>query len=195
VLRFEGEDVTKQSSLTIDTELIRYKWVSNGGQYPEYEKLIPTEFNTYAHFDTVEATKAISSLKVLADSKSYPVDLTIGDGKIVLANSDDKGQADIVADTDGQGFVRIDGKYLADVIEACGGMVDFKLTSPISPMSFSLDGYQVVVMPMITDKVNEWQKAQAKSQKAEPADEPQTEGEQAEPEPKPKKAKKPVTAK
>jgi hypothetical protein len=74
-------------------------------------------------------------------------------------------------------------------------MVDFKLTSPISPMSFSLDGYQVVVMPMITDKVNEWQKAQAKSQKAEPADEPQTEGEQAEPEPKPKKAKKPVTAK
>jgi DNA polymerase-3 subunit beta len=194
-ISFEGEDVTKPSSLIIDTELIRYKWVSNGGQYPDYEKLIPTEFNTYAHFDTVEATKAISSLKILADSKAYPIDLTIANGKIVMANPDDKGQAEVSADTEGEGFARVDGKYLADVLKACGGMVDFKLTSPISPMSFSLDGYQVVVMPMITDKANEWQKAQAKAQKAEPADEPQTESEKVESEPKPKKAKKPVTAK
>jgi DNA polymerase-3 subunit beta len=95
-ISFEGEDVTKPSSLIIDTELIRYKWVSNGGQYPDYEKLIPNEFNTYAHFDTVEAIKVISSLKVLADSKAYPIDLTIGNGKIVMANPDDKGQADLL---------------------------------------------------------------------------------------------------
>jgi len=99
-ISFEGEDVTKPSSLIIDTELIRYKWLSNGGNYPDYEKLIPTEFNTVAHFDTVEAIKAISSLKVLADSKSYPIDLTIGDGKIVMANPDDKGQAELAADTE-----------------------------------------------------------------------------------------------
>ena len=91
---FESEDVTKPSSLIIDTELIRYKWVSVNGNYPEYEKLIPTEFNCQAHFDTVEAIKATNSLKVLADSKAYPIDLTIGDGKIVMANPDDKGQAE-----------------------------------------------------------------------------------------------------
>ena len=51
---FEGEDVTKPSSLIIDTELIRYKWTSVNGNYPEYEKLIPTEFNCFAHLDTVE---------------------------------------------------------------------------------------------------------------------------------------------
>jgi DNA polymerase-3 subunit beta len=182
---FEGEDVTKPSSLILDTELIRYKWTSYGGDYPEWQKLIPTEFNTSAHFDTVEAIKAINSLKVLADSKAYPVDLTIGDGKLVMANPDDKGQADIPADTDGQGFVRIDGKYLAQALKACGGMVDFKLTNAYSPMLFSVDGYLLVVMPMLTDRANEQAKADREATEPEAT--------------KPKKvkrsrAKEPVTA-
>jgi len=188
---FEGEDVTKPSTLTIDTELIRYKWVSVGGNYPEYQKLIPTEFNCYASFDTVEAIKAIASLKVLADSKAYPIDLTVGNGKVVMANPDDKGQAELVADTDGEGFIRLDGSYLAQALKACGGMVDFSLTNALSPMLFSQNGYQLVVMPMITEKAQ----AEAKAEQAEPT-EPV-----AEPEPaKPKKArrsraKQPVTAK
>jgi len=101
-----GGDTIGGYSLIIDTELARYKWQGVNGDYPDYQKLIPTEFNTFAHFDTVEAIKATNSLKALADSKAYPIDLTIGDGKIVMANPDDKGQADIVADTDGEGKVR-----------------------------------------------------------------------------------------
>ena len=187
---FEGEDVTKPSSLILDTELIRYKWTSYGGDYPEWQKLIPTEFNTFAHFDTVEAIKAINSLKVLAYSKAYPIDLTIGEGKLVMANPDDKGYADVVADTDGQGFARVDGGYLANALKACGGMVDFKLTNAYSPMLFSVDGYQLVVMPMLTDKANEQAKADREA-KAEP--------EATKPAEKPKKAKRsrakqPVTA-
>ena len=100
---FEGEDVTKPSSLILDTELIRYKWVSYSGSFPEWQKLIPTEFNTSAHFDPVEAIKAVNSLKALSDNpKAYPIDLIIGEGKLVMANPDDKGYADIVADTDGK---------------------------------------------------------------------------------------------
>ena len=131
-----------------------------------------------------------------------------------MANPDNKGQADIVADTDGEGFVRIDGKYLADVLKACGGMVDFSLTNALSPMLFTTNGYQVVVMPMITDKAQAEAKAKA-TVPSEPSGEvePQSvtsqgtvETEQAEPEEpakpanKPKKAKRsrakePVTAK
>ncbi len=167
---FEGEDVTKPSSLIIDTELIRYKWVSVDGNYPEYQKLIPTDFNTIAHFDTVEAIKAVNSLKTLSDSKACPIDFTIGDGKVVLANPDDKGQAELTADTDGQGKVRIDGQYLAEVLRACGGMVDFKLTNAYSPILFAVDGYQVVVMPMLTNEANEQadKDRQAKAEQAEP---------------------------
>jgi len=181
-------------SLIIDTELVRYKWVSVNGDYPDYGKLIPTDFHTFAHFDTVEAIKATNSLKVLANAKAYPIDLTIGDGKLVMANPDDKGQADIVADTDGQGKVRLDGQYLAQALKACGGMVEFKLTTPLSPMLFTSNGYQLVVMPMITPEAqkSEAEKAkQAEPTTTEPVAEPTTEVE-TEPEPtepaKPKKA-------
>ena len=181
-------------SLIIDTELIRYKWSSVNGDYPDYGKLIPTDFNTTAHFDTIETIKAVNSLKALSDSKAYPIDLTIGDGKIAMANPDDKGQADIVADTTGQGKVRLDGQYLAEALKACGGMVEFSLTNAYSPTLFSADGYQLVVMPMLTDKANEQAKADREA-KAKQAEKP---AEQAKPvaehKPKRSRAKQPATA-
>ncbi|TET41624.1 MAG: hypothetical protein E3J60_04145 [Dehalococcoidia bacterium] len=197
-----GEKLTSKS-LIIDTELIRYKWVSYDGNYPDYEKLIPTEFNTFAHFDTVEAIKAVNSLKTLSDNpKAYPIDLTIGDGKVVLANPDDKGQAELSADTDGQGFVRIDGQYLADTLKACGGMVELKLTNSYNPTLFSADGYQLVVMPLFSDKANEQQRRdrEAKAKAEKPAEqqpeatEPVAEPVAEKPKGKAKRAKQPIKA-
>ena len=88
-------------SLIIDTEAIRYKWRGADGQFPDYEKLIPTEANTTAHLDTVEASKAIASLKALAGDKSYPIDLTLDGGYITMTSPDDKGQVTIPADIEG----------------------------------------------------------------------------------------------
>jgi len=188
---FEGEDVTHPSSLILDTELIRYKWVSYSGSYPEWQKLIPTEFNTFAHFDTLEAIRAVNTLKALSDNpKAYPIDLTVGDGKIVMTNPESTGEADITADTDGKCFVRVDGKYLLQALKACGGMVDFKLTSPISPTVFSTDGYQLVVMPMVTDKAKEWEKA--KQAEAKPTEVVAESTEQADKPKRKQKVKKPV---
>jgi hypothetical protein len=172
-------------SLILDTELIRYKWSTVNGTYPDWQKLIPTEFNTFAHFDTVEAIKAVNSLKALSDNpKDYPMDLTIGDGKIALTDRDGKGEASISADTAGQGKVRLDGRYLAEALKACGGMVDFMLTNAYSPTFFTADGYQLVVMPMVTTEATEAQKrereakAQAETTTTEPAEpEPVTEPE------------------
>ena len=170
----EGGEKLTSKSLIIDTELIRYKWTSLDANYPDWQKLIPTEFNTFAHFDTVEAIKAVNSLKALAGSKAYPIDLTIGDGKMVMLNPDDKGQAELVADTDGEGFLRLDGSYLAQALKACGGMVDFKMSSPIAPTLFSSNGYQLVVMPMITEKAQEYARQQAEQAETptEPVAEP-----------------------
>jgi hypothetical protein len=82
----------------------------------------------------------------------------------------------IPADIEGKPVkVRIDGSYLAQALKACGGMVDFKLTNAYSPMLFTADGYQLVVMPMMTNEASE----QSKRDKAEA--EPTT-TEQAEPE-------------
>jgi len=152
-------------SLTLDTELIRYKWRGADGNFPEYEKLIPADFNTLTSFDTNEALKAVSSLKVLSDSKAYPIDLTIGNGRVIMSNPDDRGQAEIPADTQGEGKVRIDGSYLADALRACGGMVELKLTDGKSPMLFASPDYELVVMPMLT---SESQKPEDKAEATEP---------------------------
>jgi len=95
--------------------------------------------------------------------------------------------------------VRIDGGYLADALKACGGMVDFSLANAYSPMLFTADGYQLVVMPMLTDKANEQAKADREA-KGEATTTEQAEPKATEPANKPKKAKRsrakqPVSAK
>ena len=92
-----------------------------------------------------------------------------------MANPDDKGQADIPADTDSQGKVRLDGAYLSQALRACGGMVDFKLTNAYSPTLFTTDGYQLVVMPMMINETTEamkWDREakQAEAKQAEPSE-------------------------
>jgi hypothetical protein len=144
-------DPDKSGRLILDTELIRYRWQGVSGNFPDYEKLIPSQPRPVgASFDTTEAIKAVSSLKVLADSKSYPIDLTIGNGKLIMSNPDDKGQTEIPADTEGEVKVRLDGSYLAEALRACGGMVELKLIDGKSPMLFAVDGYELVTMPMMT---------------------------------------------
>jgi DNA polymerase-3 subunit beta len=201
-LAFEGEDV---KTLILDTELVRYKWISDDGSFPEYEKLIPSEYNYLTHFDTTEAIRAVNSLKALSDGKSYPIDLAIADGKIVMANPDDKGKTEITAETDGEVRIRLDGSYLADALKACGGMVELKLTDGKSPVLFSSNGYKLVVMPMLTSEVKpEPEQAEPEAEtetepevEVEPADTavPEAEAVVKETKPKPKrkgKAKEPV---
>ena len=173
-LSFEQSgDSLDGTSLVLDTEAIRYKWRGADGQFPDYEKLIPTEANVTAHLDTLEAGKAIASLKALADSKSYPLDLTLNGGYITLTSPDEAGQTSIPAVFEGECKVRIDGAYLAEALRACGGMVDFKLTDSKSPVLFEAEGYQLVVMPMLT----------ADSKPTPEEAEAETEAEATEPEP------------
>jgi hypothetical protein len=95
-----------------------------------------------------------------------------------MTNPDDKGNTAIPADIEGKPVkVRLDGSYLAQALRACGGMVDFKLTNSYSPMLFTADGYQLVVMPMMTNESNKAMKADREAKQAEP-----TTTEQAEPE-------------
>jgi DNA polymerase III subunit beta len=169
-------------SLTLDTELIRYKWRGADGNFPEYEKLIPAEFNTFVSFDTNEAIRAVSSLKVLSDSKAYPIDLNIGNGKLTMSSPDDKGMAEIPADTQGEGKVRLDGSYLADALRACGGMVELKLTDGKSPMLFTSPDYELVVMPMLTSE-SQKPKGEPEQAEAEHAEDTEPEAETTEVEP------------
>jgi len=183
-LSFEKRaDSLDNTDLIVDTEITRYKWLSVDGQFPDYEKLIPTDIRVTAHLDTVEAVKAIASLKVLADSKSYPIDLHLNGG-IVMSSPDDKGEVTLPADIEGgEVRVRIDGLYLSEALKACGGMVDFKVTDGKSPLLFTVDGYQLVIMPMLTSESQKPEEKQTTEPQpeaeAEPVTEPDTEKDQA----------------
>jgi hypothetical protein len=69
-----------------------------------------------------------------------------------MSNPDDKGQTEIPADTEGEVKVRLDGSYLAEALRACGGMVELKLIDGRSPLLFTVDGYELVTMPMMANE-------------------------------------------
>jgi hypothetical protein len=163
------------ASLVLETELIRYRWRGVDGHFPDYEKVVPTSFNTLVSFDTSEAMKAVSSLKVLSDSKSYPIDLAVTDGKLVMSSPDEKGIAEIAAVTQGEGRIRLEGSYLADALRACGGMVELRLVSPQTAMVFSVDGFELVTMPMYSPTSQKAGETDTEPVKAE-ASQPTTEG-------------------
>jgi len=82
------------------------------------------------------------------------------------------------ADIEGEvNRVRLDGKYLADALKACSGMVDLKLSDGKSPVLFQVDGYLLVTMPMLTNA----EKPKAEPE-AEPAPAEEAPAEEAEPE-------------
>jgi DNA polymerase-3 subunit beta len=172
----EGETDSKEGkSLIAQTELIRYRWLDMPGTFPNYKQLIPENFRASAHFDTQEALQAVASLKALANAKDFAIDMTIGNGKVTLANPDNKGFTEVNADTEGEGQIRISGSYLYRVLKASGGAVDFRLSNAYSPMLFSTNGYKVVVMPMFSTYSQQEQAKDAAEAKAK------AEGEGAQP--------------
>ena len=162
-----GEELDGQA-VVIETEAIRYRFIGGGGNYPDYAKIIPTDHSILAHLDSVEAGKAVALLKAMADNpKSYSIDLLIGDGNVLMSSPDDNVDTSLAAETEGQGEIRVDGKYLADVLKVCGGMVDLTLTNAYSPMRFSTDGFSVGVMPMMSPNATEQKRQEAKAKQAE----------------------------
>ncbi len=140
-------------SLIIDTELVRYKYQSQEGKYPDYGKVIPGEFNAQASFDTKEAIKAIRSLvAVWYDDSLKPLYraliLTVADGKVTIEAKEDRGKAEIPAETSGEVKIAVQGKYLIQALKACGGIADMRLVNAQSPMLFTVDGYRCLVMPL-----------------------------------------------
>ena len=167
-ITFEPDGELDGKNIILDTELIRYKWTGRDGSYPNYRQLIPTEADTRAHFDTVEAMKAVASLNALAGSKAPAIDLTIGEGKIEMADSERIGQAEVKADTEGETVkVRLAGGYLTEALRACGGMVDLQAKTAFSPVLFSTNGYQLMVMPLATPQGQAVTQAEAVATEAE----------------------------
>jgi hypothetical protein len=160
-------------SVIIDTELVRYKYQSQEGEYPDYGKVIPGEFNAHASFDTKEAIKAIQSLlAVWYDDKLKPLYraliLTIADSKVTIEAKEERGKAEITAETSGEGKIAVAGRYLIQALRACGGIADMRLVNAKSPMLFTVDSYRCIVMPVMVEETQAEVKAEAEPTEAKP---------------------------
>jgi hypothetical protein len=68
---------------------------------------------------------------------------------LTLSATDDRGQAQIEAETEGEAETAISGVYLTQALKALGGMVEMKINTPQAPILFTVDGYRLVVMPVV----------------------------------------------
>jgi len=207
-LSFEANG-NSHSNLIIETEAIRYKWGSEGGSYPNYQEVIPTEFAAVARFDTREMMRAGMSLSALSLDKASAITLTMKEGSLALSATDDMGSAQVEAEVEGDIETAISGQYLTQALKALGGMAEVKVKEAKAPIVFAVDGYRLVVMPVVLPSKSKVEtEAEAVASEAEEQAEteaeretevateaePQTETEEA-PAEKPKrkhKAKEPV---
>jgi len=169
------------------------EWRSENGKYPDTDKLFPTEHIAVAHFDTREMAKASASLSALAD-KSQAIIVRVGEG-LTLTAKEDMGSAEMEAETEGEAETAMSGAYLLSALKALGGMVEMKVNTPQSPILFTVDGYRLVVMPMMVGlgKKNGKGKAEAvEVEQPEAVEEAETEETQSDKPKGKRKAKEPV---
>ena len=189
-LAFQPNGIGDHNNLVIETEAIRYKWGSEAGNFPDYEKLIPTEAQAEARFDTRELLRAGMAVASLGQDKDASVRLYIEEGRIRVSDSEGAGEATIEAQAQGAAKTAISARYLSQVLKALGGMAEVKVKGPGDPILFTVDGYRVVVMPMFV----KWEGEAEAPTEAQAEAEAEGEGESpAEAKPKrSRKAKEPV---
>jgi hypothetical protein len=71
------------------------------------------------------------------------------EGKLVLSATDDKGQAQIEAEVEGEAVTAVSGAYLTQALKALGGMAEVKVSEGKAPILFTVDGYRLAVMPVV----------------------------------------------
>ncbi len=148
-LGFEKGASLDTTDLIVDTEAIRYKYSGHAGNYPDYEKILPTDFVAQARIDSREMLKAVSSLGALFLAKDTPIIITLKEGRIRLSVKDDRAEAYIDSQVEGEAEAMISFNYLAQGLKALAGMAEIKLTaSPMSPVMFNAEGYRLVIMPI-----------------------------------------------
>jgi DNA polymerase-3 subunit beta len=125
-------------------------------EYPEYQKIIPTEFNTKTEIQREELLKAIKIAAVFARETANIIKLSIEKNKItVSANSPSVGEdaVEIEAKTTGESNeIAFNAKYLLDVLSTLDvETVVFEMNGPLNPGVFKIkedNSFLHLIMPI-----------------------------------------------
>jgi DNA polymerase-3 subunit beta len=142
VLLFQGESILV--GRLIDAE------------YPEYNKIIPTEFSTKVGFQREEMLKAIKICSVFARETANIIKISIEKNKIIIsANSPSVGEDTVEVEAKMSGEeneIAFNAKYVVDVLSALSAEnMIFEMNGPLSPGVFKIEGdntFLHLIMPI-----------------------------------------------
>lgn len=126
------------------------------GDFPDYEKIIPTEFTTRANLDKEELVKVVRIASIFARDSANIVKLKFSEGKLAIsANSPQVGEnfSEIGAKIEGEGGeIAFNFRFLLDFLNSVtAGEIIFEMTGPLNPGVFKIkDDLSLlhVVMPV-----------------------------------------------
>lgn len=126
------------------------------GEFPEYQKIIPTEFNTKVYFSKDELLNAIKICSVFARETANIIKFTIEKNKIIVsANSPSVGEdtVEVEAKTEGEeNEIAFNAKYVLDLLTALQKEdIVFEMTGPLNPGVFKIkedNSFLHLIMPI-----------------------------------------------
>lgn len=145
----QNQMVFKVGSTLLSTRLIE-------GQFPAWEKIVPTKFECKVTADRADLHKAVKLAAVFARSEANIIKISTLSGKLRL-NSEAKelgGQeSEIEAETEGADLVvAFNGKFLLDVLASMqANKISIEFSGNLSPAlvkPIGEDGLEAVVMPI-----------------------------------------------
>lgn len=129
-----------------------------GGEFPRYERLLPTEHTTVATIETAPLVEAVKRVKLVAAERATPIRLRFGDGEILLqAGAFDDAQASESMECTMEGDpleIAFNPDYLLDGLGAAATQsVTLSFTTASKPAVLSPTGdegaaYRYLLMPV-----------------------------------------------
>lgn len=126
------------------------------GEYPDYQKIIPTDFNTKTEINREELLNAIKICSVFARETANIIKITIEKNKIIVsANSPSVGEdsVEIEAKTIGEeNEIAFNAKYVLDLLSSLDkDDLIFEMTGPLNPGVFKIkedNSFLHLIMPI-----------------------------------------------
>ena len=127
-----------------------------GAEYPDYQKIIPQNFDTKVEIDREEFLNSIKICSVFSRETANIIKLTIKKDKVIVsANSPSIGEdnVEVEAKTNGEeNEIAFNAKYLLDVFSVVSAeTMVFEMTGPLNPGVFKIkndDSFLHLIMPI-----------------------------------------------
>lgn len=126
------------------------------GNFPDYEKILPTESKTKANLATDDFVLALKKMSVIVRDNNNNVKLSVGEGKVSVVSDETQvghGNSDLSADTSGDPQIAaLNAQYVLDVLSRFkDDRVYLGLNDGLSPVKVEPareSGYVHIIMPL-----------------------------------------------